>query len=84
MPQHRLEALHVRAILIGQVQAGFGPLCLFSDFRIRLWLLFSRLARRGYGCELLLGSFPLCFLGLSFFLGGFPTGCTGPGILPPG
>ena len=41
--QRHLNSL---AILLGQVQVGFGPLGLFSDFRIRLWLPFSRLARR--------------------------------------
>ena len=105
-------------------EVGSGPLGLFSDFRIQLWLPFSRLARRflcletgilghlafgGFlhsgsslrlshfacrlspglfighlpglfparrsdGCKLLLGSFPLRFLGQSFFLGGFPRG----------
>ena len=38
--------LHPFAILLGQLQAGFGLLGLFFDFRIRLWLRFSSIARR--------------------------------------
>jgi hypothetical protein len=41
-------------------------------------------APRPCGCKLLLGSFPLSFLGQSFFLGSFPRGCLSLGILPGG
>jgi hypothetical protein len=41
-------------------------------------------ARRSHGCKLLLGSFPLRFLGQSFFLGSFPRDCLSLGIVPGG
>src|SRR5262249_20785887 len=52
----------------------------FGFFLGRLLHLFP--ARRSHGC--IVGSFPLRFLGYSFFLGSFPRGCLSLGIFPGG
>src|SRR3954451_10908482 len=46
MSQRSQGHLHYPAILLGKVQVGFSPLSLFSHFRTRPWLPFSRFAWR--------------------------------------